>query len=51
MTNNFFVECPNGHGSFSGYLHPEIPLEYKCPNCAAEMVGHRTIQAIEKELQ
>lgn len=41
MTDNFSVECPNGHGRFSGYLAPEESLEYSCPECGSEMFGYR----------
>ena len=47
-TTNFSVECPNGHGKFSGYLSPELPLEYRCPECDEEMSGYRWV--IEPEI-
>ena len=51
MTDNFSVECPDGHGRFSGYLHPDIELKYSCPECGKDMTGYRIIQVIEKELK
>jgi hypothetical protein len=41
--NNFSVECPDGHGKFSGYLAPELPLKYSCPVCGIEMLGYRIL--------
>ena len=37
MTTNFSVECPNGHGRFTGHLAEDAGDNYECPECYALM--------------